>query len=128
MHSTAAQLETASTSRSAHLKEIFQSAVTRSFSSYHVEMTAAEAEGASGLRERRQICLVSNAGLFLVIGFVDPGRKTGELHTLGSILVRSKERFGVELVIPPLEYQAFLKLARQVLEGFGLSVTVIAAR
>ncbi len=123
--------ETSARSRSAQLQGILEAAMRRTFAAYRVELTAPEltaADAASGARGGRRLCLVSTAGLVLVVGTVDTHAKTSELYTLGRALAAGREQLGHEPVIPPVEYRAFLEHAQHILADFGFTVTTSAAK
>jgi hypothetical protein len=73
-----------------------------------------------------RIRLTAPDGSSLVIGWCNVSDRKAELHTLGHTLALSKQRYGYEAKLPPLEYLKFLDVAQRVLEDQGLSVMVVA--
>src|SRR5689334_4651631 len=95
---------------SAHISLVFEAAVKRVFTSYAVEMTRPR----GGARSLLHIRLTSD-NLAFPVGWADPCDGTAELYTLGKTLARSKNVFGRERVLPPMQYSRFLEIARRVL-------------
>lgn len=117
---------TAQARRAMTLAPAFEAAARRVFTNYTVEMTRPEASTGGGVRARQRIKLVAADGSSLVVGWANVADGNAELHTLGHSLALSKQRYGRELVLPPIEYLRFLELATSILEDHALSVTVVA--
>ncbi len=112
--------------RGTHLATTFETAVKRVFASFTVEMTRPETSTHDGARARQPIRLIAADGAALVIGWANAADGRAELRTLGHTLALSKQRYGREMVLPPLEYLRFLEIATKVLEDHGLAVEVVA--
>ncbi len=104
----------------------FENAVKRIFTAYTVDMTRPAAATQGGPHTLQRIRLVMSNGTALLIGWVNLAQGRAQLHTLGHTLSLSKQRFGREIVMPPLEYLRFLETAKTVLEEHGISVEVVA--
>lgn len=104
----------------------FENAVKRIFSGYTVDMTRPAAATQGGPHTLQRIRLVMSNGTVLLIGWVNLAQGRAQLHTLGHTLSLSKQRFGREIVMPPLEYLRFLETAKTVLQEHGITVDVVA--
>ena len=126
---TAATEPAAHEHRDGHLALIFEAGVKRVFGSYTVSVTRPEPTTTGGVAAARQrISLVGADGSSLVIGWANVTEKKAELNTLGHTLALSKERYGREIVLRPLEYLRFLETAQTILEDLGMKVTVVSFR
>ncbi len=119
-------LHTTHAAKSKQLKDTFDTSVKGIFTDYAVDLTPPEESTGGGVRARQHIRLVSKSGQVLVVGAANAADGTAELRTLGCVLAISQQRFGTELSIPAPEYVKFLDRARDVLDVFGLRVTVVS--
>jgi hypothetical protein len=115
-----------STQTSHAFPEAFEAAMKRMFGAYTIDMTSPAPSAGSRVQTLRHIRLVPKSGAALVIGWANPSEGKAELGTLGHTLALSKQRFGRELAIPPLEYLRFIDAAKKLLEERGMTVSVIA--
>src|SRR5438477_5853989 len=81
------------------LRGTFEGALSKSFASFTVSMTAPEGSTGGGVRALQHITLISKDGFVLVVGAANGAEKTAELKTLGYTLTICKQRFGVEIKI-----------------------------
>ncbi len=120
------KLRTAHSQRGKHLKSTFDTAVKDLLTDYTVDLVAPEESTGGGVRARQHIRLTAKDGKTIVIGSANAADGTAELGTLGYTLEVSKQRFGAELPIAPVEYTAFVERATDVLQTCGLVVSVVS--
>ena len=119
-------LRTEFAARAATLADQFQHAVEDyPVAQHRGQMTAPEASTAGGVQSLQHIRLVppEGGGRIYVVGNANRRARTAELRTLEYVDLVSLERFDERTGLDPAAYTAFLDVAQQFLEMFGLTVT-----
>ncbi len=118
--------QTAHAAKGAQLKDTVDAALAGIFADYVVDLTPPEESTGGGVRARQHLRLSTKDGKSLVLGWANAAERTAEVRTLGCTLEVSKERFGTELPISMAEYAKFVDRATDVLQVFGLQVSVVS--